>query len=601
VALCLAALVLLLGSATAAAAPSLGGSLTRGPGNGLRATIQNNGDAPFQFFRLMLNQQANISSVTIVSGPQNAQCNGSGNQIGCAFQTNPEQNLFDPGETLIIDFQTNPLYPDNGGAQAFGCPSPCGGPQDDVGPFSIPGPAPSGGGGGGGTGTQLPAGFDLFETDPQNTIFNFSGAAAIPPGVICPTCGGFQGMVNFGGRPPGMFMGQYTGDGDTFVRRGAAVLPPGGAPSGAIPIELVSLSLVSVQPIMVSTQSGDRFFDVFVDLSAMRPSQGQMQIAQQSASGGTFDSQLMVIPKFTFVPRDGQGQPTTLDIGAFPPNPAIDEALNLRQTGGVWRAGCVAPALSVPPLSTGFCPGLTPGGQKQLTVEASALARHGIYPAQPALEHFQCYKVRSRRRQPRQVQLVDQFGASTKQAARRTELCNPVKKNNEPFRNRRAHLQCYAIRGTQAVDVAVRNQFGPSRLRTTKASRLCLPSKKFRGKRPSRKKVVFTDHFQCYAVQRVDALGRKVQLRDQFGRAQVTVGRPRLLCNPVQKNNTRVQHPVQHLVCYAINKRRFQPRKVKVRNQFGRKQPVKAFKPVSLCVPSLKLRLQPNGQPVPPG
>jgi hypothetical protein len=435
---------------------------------------------------------------------------------------------------------------------------------------------------------DVPPGFDLFETDPESTVFSFREEFTIPPNFFCDGCSGFQGDVNFAGRPLGTFQQMDVGDTDTIVRRPQlATLPPSqqGA-SDNIPIELVSLNLVSVQPIRVRTQQGGvRFFDVFVDISEVRSSQGNLRILQQSSEGGLFDSQLQVFPMFTFVPLDG-GNPRTIDTGMFAPNPR----LIIRTDGGVWRAGCVPPALAVPALNPGFCPGLTPGGRKQLTLEQSALVRHGVYPAQPALEHFQCYRVRGGGFRRRTLTLRDQFGRRKAKLRRRGELCNPVRKGTERLRNRRAHLQCYTLgRRRRNKLVAVRNQFGPQRLRTRYSDTLCVPSRKFRRRPPRR--VTFTDHFLCYRLRRRGFRARRVTLRDQFGRTRVRVRRPFLLCNPVQKNAERINHPVQHLVCYTITRRKVRVRRVRLRNQFGRNQRVRVRSRRSLCVPSVKIEL----------
>ena len=45
------------------------------------------------------------------------------------------------------------------------------------------------------TGTSIPAGFDLFETDPEQTIFNFQGPAQIPANFFAPGSDPFAGNV----------------------------------------------------------------------------------------------------------------------------------------------------------------------------------------------------------------------------------------------------------------------------------------------------------------------------------------------------------------------------------------------------------------------
>ena len=577
---CTASLVLTatiaVGSANAGQSPNVGGNLQRGQGNALTLNLINNGDTTFDAFRFALGQSGfQIMDLQVGQGPPNTQCQASGGQAGCNFP-----NGWQPGQGLMLVFQTGSMYPDNGGAQGFACPSPCMG--TDVGPFNFPGPTPQTGG------QTIPPGYDLFETDPNTTVFSFRDQFTIPPNFFGPGSDAFTGDVNFGGRPLGMFMGDHIGDADTIVQRTTSASVPPQGQSQAIPIELVALSLVSIEPIMVGMPKGPEPWDVRVDISTSRPSQGQMVIGAQGTGGGTFQSQLQVFPRFTFVPLNG-GQSRVADLGEAPPDAARDEELRLNQNGGVWSPGCIPPALLVRGLNDDFCPGLTPDGQKQLTVELAALARHGVYPVQPQLEHFQCYAIRKREFRARNVTLADQFGSAQVRVRRHAELCNPARKRREPFRNRKAHLQCYVVKRRDRKQVAIRNQFGSQRLRTTAARRLCVPSLKFRRNPP--KNVTLTDHFQCYDVKRASFRGPRVRLTDQFGRKRVRVGRAVRLCNPVQKNNERIQHPVQHLVCYALPKRPFKPQAVFVRNQFGRRQAVVAERARLLCVPSLKIQL----------
>jgi len=316
---------------------------------------------------------------------------------------------------------------------------------------------------------------------------------------------------------------------------------------------------------------------------------------------GTFDSQLQVIPLLTFT-RFSDGQQRSLDMASLPPT--LRNALIFQQQNAPWRNGCVLPALSVPGLNDGFCPGLTPGGEKVLTVEQALFASHGIYPVQPSLEHLHCYSLRRSPFRARTVALRDQFGARRARVARRGELCNPVRKNSEPFVNKRAHLQCYGSGGRPLNRlVAVQNQFGSQRLLVKSPRRLCVPSEKRivrRGQTRGFPRIqVPVDHFQCYAVKRRSRLWavnpvRSVKLSDQFGRRGARVGEAFQLCAPAQKRwkgrVTRLQHPVKHLVCYRIDRRNV-ARRAQIRNQFERRI-VLTRRSVALCVPSNKLVLR---------
>jgi hypothetical protein len=102
------------------------------------------------------------------------------------------------------------------------------------------------------------------------------------------------------------------------------------------------------------------------------------------------------------------------------------------------------------------------------------------------------------------------------------------------------------------------------------------------------------DDFKCYSVQGAN-LGATVNLVDQFESVQgVNVTKPRLLCNPVDKNGEGIPNPLAHLVCYEIKQPHFRQRDVLVSNQFGQAQ-LKVKAPELLCVPSTKNENLPCG------
>lgn len=427
----------------------------------------------------------------------------------------------------------------------------------------------------------VPAGYDLFETDPQSTHFDLQ----LPADFFAPGSDPFQAQVKFGGVPLETFMGHNTGDADTIVQRQQAAAPL----PATVPIEIVALNLISVEPITVTFNGGQfpQLWDVRANLSTTQPSQGQITIDQTGPSGGTFDSQLLVVPLLTFVDL-ADGQTRVLDGAILPP-----EALTLSATGVPWRTGCILPALHVPGLNDGFCPSFTPDGQKQLTIEQALLAHHGVRPAQPAQEHFKCYLLKEAPFKQRKVQVTDVFGTRTATVIGRHELCNPVRKNNEPFLNKRAHLVCYGIDGVDPQkEVSVRNQFGSQRLLVREARRLCLPSQKRKLQQSFRLIKSPIDHRQCYRVEprgpllRQGAIGQ-VTLTDQFGVEEVDIGQPVQLCVPVQKNTSRVKHVVHAAVCYAIVDA-LKRVTVEIKNQFERRQ-ITTKKPVMLCVPSARV------------
>jgi hypothetical protein len=393
------------------------------------------------------------------------------------------------------------------------------------------------------------------------------------------------------------YLGKLTGDADTVVQRKEdANVPTVPSNSGPVPIELVQLSLVGMAPIAVKVGSQTQVWDVRAGLSPSRPSTGAMSIHRTSDGGGTFDSQLRVYPRFTFT-RLSDGATKVLDVGALPDGQRPDQPLVA--TGTPWRFGCIPPAFKSK-LNPAFCPGQRPSGRQKLAIEQSPQARHGVLPAQPLLEHLECYTVPKSTLGTVNVNLKDQFGSRAAKVDRGGggELCNPVRKNSEPeVRNRHDHLRCYLTDPATVVNRAVllRNQFGPFSGRVLASTTLCVPSTKQEvptGPPPQPPKQTFVvDHFQCYKLQANGKYAtRTLNLKDQFGTRTVTVKAPSRLCAPVAKNGKPIKHRVRHLVCYRPTPQAQVSKRVSVHNQFGGE----LFRTVTVgrvCVPTLKLPL----------
>ena len=79
--------------------------------------------------------------------------------------------------------------------------------------------------------------------------------------------------------------------------------------SGTVPIEVVVLSLVSVEPITV----GDSQWDVFCGLSPEDPSTGSLTMTRTGPNGGTYTSTCYVWPRFVFTRTDDPQVTRTLD------------------------------------------------------------------------------------------------------------------------------------------------------------------------------------------------------------------------------------------------------------------------------------------------
>ncbi|MBI1749569.1 MAG: PEP-CTERM sorting domain-containing protein [Acidobacteria bacterium] len=181
-------------------------------------------------------------------------------------------------------------------------------------------------------------GFDLFSTQPGSQV-----GLSIPAGFFGPCSDPFNGTVLLTGQPIGpigqpttpFFSGAVTFQGnamtqvlaplgpsnanlaDTIIQRQGATLPPVGGTT-TIPIEIVGLSLVSINPITVTFGGGSPTpWNVYVSVNQTPPqTTGFMSITQTSANGGTFTARLPVVSVLTFSQLTS-GNP------AYPPTPTM--------------------------------------------------------------------------------------------------------------------------------------------------------------------------------------------------------------------------------------------------------------------------------------
>ena len=225
------------------------------------------------------------------------------------------------------------------------------------------------------------AGNDMFRTDAGSTYQDFSGTP-IPASFFDPGSDPFTGTVRFAGSPLGHNTACPLDDlslVDTIVRRNATANLPLIPSTDTVPIEIVALSLVSVNPITVTYSGGlnPETWNLRVTLSqsaAQVP--GSMTITHANPAGGTFSSTLPVTPRFTFT-RISDNAIRVLDLGDF--GGVIQfQALNVPWIHSVPMAGSC---------TTNFC--VNPG---QLTTELSQLAAHGVIsicpqPPTPARSH----------------------------------------------------------------------------------------------------------------------------------------------------------------------------------------------------------------------
>jgi len=143
----------------------------------------------------------------------------------------------------------------------------------------------------GGTNPPIPADFFFPGSLP------FTGTVALAGETEWPCAGTLEDCGNISAR---------------VVRAGPPVLPssPNGT-MGTVAIEIVSLSLVSVNPILV----GATQWDVRVGLSHIPAPAGSLTATKTHANGGTFSSTLRVQPRFTFTQVGNPNEIRVLDTG----------------------------------------------------------------------------------------------------------------------------------------------------------------------------------------------------------------------------------------------------------------------------------------------
>jgi|GEM_PF-1799185 len=162
-------------------------------------------------------------------------------------------------------------------------------------------------------------------TEPDEQTCNQFGAGPtppIPPGFFGPGSDPFIGQICYRGEPLGATPFGDFAVADTVVRR------PAGDPFDRcalpgfdvdIPIEIVALNLVSVNPITVTSNGGQnpQPWNVRVNLSDLALPQGTMTVRKTHCNGGTWSSVLPVQAKFTFTQVQPPFQVQVLDTAAF--------------------------------------------------------------------------------------------------------------------------------------------------------------------------------------------------------------------------------------------------------------------------------------------
>jgi hypothetical protein len=228
-----------------------------------------------------------------------------------------------------------------------------------------------------------------------------------------------------------------------------------------------------------------------------------------------------------------------------------------------------------------------------------APASHGL-----PLNHFRCYPTSG----PRVVvdtATQDQFNENRFELfieLKAERFCNPVAKEHQgqltQISDPLAHLTIYRVKKHPTIRIAttrravmVRNQFGTQLLRSSRVVELAVPTAKNSGNIPTN-----LDHFKCYRAEQLGLVIRPIviNLFDQFhpgGEGAVRVRELVRFCNPVLKrhagNETPIQHPGDHLVCYKVAGPSFRT-EISIANQFESGN-LEVGSANLLCVPSEKL------------
>ena len=151
---------------------------------------------------------------------------------------------------------------------------------------------------------------DLLDQDDTSVDFGTTvgGYPPIPADFFDPGSDPFTGQITLRGRP---FDIDNLGNTDTLVQRRADPVQPVDPPGamGSVPIEIIALSLVSVQPMIITypptSMLPPEMWSVSVGLSQMTQPVGSLSATKTHPNGGIFTTTLPVLPKLIFTRVDG--------------------------------------------------------------------------------------------------------------------------------------------------------------------------------------------------------------------------------------------------------------------------------------------------------
>ncbi len=166
-----------------------------------------------------------------------------------------------------------------------------------------------------------------------------------------------------------------------------------------------------------------------------------------------------------------------------------------------------------------------------------------------------------------------------------------------------AHNENFApVNNVKRVDMVIHSV---QNVANTYAKRVEIREVAFNGKPSGEPPFVMAgDHYQCYRIPESKPLAyENLQVSDQFGRAQIVLGRPVTICNPSTKvhkeRRFKVSNPRLHLVCYDLAKQSDQQRRrgVRFNNQMGPGDAI-VFERQTFCVPSIKKLIDTRESPL---
>lgn len=462
----------------------------------------------------------------------------------------------------------------------------------------------------------ITSGDDVWVTPPGSTQ-DFSGNP-IPANFFDPNSDPFTGITTFRGIPLTTSPPDALGSIDTIIRRSTSTTLPRAGDQTTVPIEIIALSLTSVQPITVTYNGGmnPELWNVSVHLSSAAPQQqGSMTIRREKAEGGSYDSSLPVLPKFTFT-RISDSAVRTLDCGLG----GCGGPIVLQLTNSPWTAeGLIGgydarksglpdvPAVQVdadgdntPDVTTNgnpnnFVPGVEPNRKAcELNEHQTIIAGHGVAP--DCRDYYVLYEATGPAGPPT-VDLDDEFGAPEFGVSLGTVkyLMVPAQViikggfggiGIAAIAHPDAHELCYDLPTNAFTSlVTLDHQVGGnSQLNVVAGERfLAVPTEKTIGPLPVTPVPLEVNHFECYAATGFFT-GAGVKLTDQFRTITGNLGNPVFFCNPVTKNGEPILNAATHLTCYDLSDSTLGVT-VNVRNQFGTGTS-NVVKSKAFCVPS---------------